>query len=171
MIGIRFPAGVGNFLLDTMPRSALGPTQPPIQWALCVLGVKRPGSEPGHSLQFSTEVKECVELYLHSPNTSSQRGARLSTGTPLTLPLNYCLIEYRVDTTAIFWLCMGWTMRVLGFDSRQGLEIFRFTTASRPALWPTQPPIQWVPGAISLGVKWPVREADRSPPSSAEDVE
>jgi hypothetical protein len=33
---------------------------------------------------------------------------------------------------------------------------------------PTQPPIQWVPDALSLGVKWPVREADHSPPSSAE---
>jgi hypothetical protein len=31
-----------------------------------------------------------------------------------------------------------------------------------------QPPIQWVPGALSLGVKLPGREADHSPPSSAE---
>jgi hypothetical protein len=36
------------------------------------------------------------------------------------------------------------------------------------ALGPTQPPIQWVPGALYLGVKRPVREADHSPPSSAE---
>jgi hypothetical protein len=41
-------------------------------------------------------------------------------------------------------------------------------TASRLALGPTQPPIQWVPGALSLGVKRPEREADHSPPSSAE---
>jgi hypothetical protein len=27
---------------------------------------------------------------------------------------------------------------------------------------------QWVPGALSLGVKWQGREADHSPPSSAE---
>jgi hypothetical protein len=39
---------------------------------------------------------------------------------------------------------------------------------SRPALGPTQPPIQWVPGALSLGVKRPGREADHSLPSSAE---
>jgi hypothetical protein len=32
---------------------------------------------------------------------------------------------------------------------------------------PTQPPIQWVPGALSLEVKQPGREADHSPPSSA----
>jgi hypothetical protein len=55
-----------------------------------------------------------------------------------------------------------------GFESQQGLGIFLFTIASRPALGPTQPPIQWVPGALSLGVKRPGREADHSPPSSAE---
>jgi hypothetical protein len=31
------------------------------------------------------------------------------------------------------------------------LGIFLFTTASRTALGPTQPPIQWLPGALSLG--------------------
>jgi hypothetical protein len=42
------------------------------------------------------------------------------------------------------------------------------SVASRTALMPTQPPIQWVPGALSLAVKRPGREADHSPPSSAE---
>jgi hypothetical protein len=59
---------------------------------------------------------------------------------------------------------------VLGFDSQQGQGIFFFTAMSRMALGPTQPPIQWVPGAVSLGVKWPGCEADHSLPSSA-DVE
>jgi hypothetical protein len=36
------------------------------------------------------------------------------------------------------------------------------------ALGPTQPPIQWVPGAVPLGLKQLGREADHSPPSSAE---
>jgi hypothetical protein len=57
---------------------------------------------------------------------------------------------------------------VLGLESRRGLGIFLFTTASRTALVPTQPPIQWVPGSLSLGLKRPGREADHSPPSSAE---
>jgi hypothetical protein len=57
---------------------------------------------------------------------------------------------------------------VLGFDSQRVLGIFLFTTASRMALGPTQPPIQWVPGDLSLGVKWPRREADHLLPSSAE---
>jgi hypothetical protein len=38
----------------------------------------------------------------------------------------------------------------------------------REFLGPTQPPIQWIQGALSLGVKRPGREADHSPPSSAE---
>jgi hypothetical protein len=61
---------------------------------------------------------------------------------------------------------LGCTIRVLGFDSRRGLGIFLFTTASRTALGPTQP-IPWVPGSLSLGVKLPGREADHSPQSSA----
>jgi hypothetical protein len=63
---------------------------------------------------------------------------------------------------------MGWTIGVLGLDSRRGLGIFLFTTTSRTALVPTQPPIQRVPRVLSLEVKRPGREADRSPPSSAE---
>jgi len=38
---------------------------------------------------------------------------------------------------------------VLGFDSRMGLGIFIFTTASRTALGPTQRRIQWLPGDYS----------------------
>jgi hypothetical protein len=40
-----------------------------------------------------------------------------------------------------------------------------FSTSSRPALGSTQPPIQWVPGALTAGVKLPGREADHSPPA------
>jgi hypothetical protein len=57
---------------------------------------------------------------------------------------------------------------VLGFDSRRRLGIFLFTTAFRTVLGPSEPPIQWIPGALSLVVKRPEREADHSPPSSAE---
>jgi hypothetical protein len=60
---------------------------------------------------------------------------------------------------------MGWTIGVLGFDSRRGLGIFLFTTVSSTDLGPTQPTIQWVPGAFSVGVKRPGRETDHSPPS------
>jgi hypothetical protein len=53
---------------------------------------------------------------------------------------------------------MGYTA---GLNSREYKDIFLFSTASRPALRSTQPP-------LSPGVKRPGREADHSPPSSAE---
>jgi hypothetical protein len=53
-------------------------------------------------------------------------------------------------------------------ETNKGTDFFRCVTASRTALGPTQHPIQWVPGALSLSVKRPGREADHSPPSSTE---
>jgi hypothetical protein len=71
--------GLGIFLFTTASRTALGPTQPPIQWVpgTLSLGVKQSGREADHSLPSSAEVKECVELYLHSPNTPLWRSAQL----------------------------------------------------------------------------------------------
>jgi hypothetical protein len=39
---------------------------------------------------------------------------------------------------------------------------------SRPALRPTKTSVQWVPGALTPGLKRPGHEDDHSPPSSAE---
>jgi hypothetical protein len=81
MTGDRFPAAavMGLFLFATASRTALGSTQPPIQWVrgALSLGVKRLGREADHQPPSRAEVKEWVELYLHSPNTPSWRGARL----------------------------------------------------------------------------------------------
>jgi hypothetical protein len=79
--GSRFlfsAGGVGIFLFITTSRMSLGPTQPPIQWVsgALSLGVKRQGREADHSPPSSAVVKECVELYFHSPNTPSWRGAQ-----------------------------------------------------------------------------------------------
>jgi hypothetical protein len=37
---VRFPAGAGNFLFTTASRTALGPTQPPINWVPGALSLK-----------------------------------------------------------------------------------------------------------------------------------
>jgi hypothetical protein len=66
------------------------------------------------------------------------------------------------------WYSAGLRAGYSGFESRQRLRIFLFTTASRPALGPTQTPIQRVCGSFSLGIIRPGCEADHSPPSSAE---
>jgi hypothetical protein len=65
-------------------------------------------------------------------------------------------------------MALGYKLDDRWFESLRGLRIFLFTTTSRPAVGPTEPPFQWLPAALSLGVKRPVCEADRSPPSSAE---
>jgi len=55
---------------------------------------------------------------------------------------------------------LGYGLDDRGFKSGQEIGIFLFTTVSRPALGPTEPPIQWAPVALSLGVKRLEREAD-----------
>jgi hypothetical protein len=55
-----------------------------------------------------------------------------------------------------------------GVDSRQGQEIFLFSTASREALGPAQSPVKREPGALSPGVKRPGRKVYHSPPYSVE---
>jgi hypothetical protein len=73
--------------------------------------------------------------------------------------LNFCLIVIFIclwagqldDQGSIFWQVLG---------------IFVFNTMSILALGPTQPPIQWVLGALSLGLKHLGCEADHSPPSN-----
>jgi hypothetical protein len=59
----------------------------------------------------------------------------------------------------------GLNDRGVGVRVSIGSRIFSFFCISRPALRPTQPPIEWVPG-FPRGVKRPERETDHSPPNS-----
>jgi hypothetical protein len=104
-----------------------------------------------------------IILYLQNFYTPSRP---VTPGTvKLIMPNSY---TYGKTAQAVQRWTTGWTIGILGFDSRRGLGIFLSTAASRMALGPTQSPIQWVPRALCLGVKRPGREADHSPPSSAE---
>jgi hypothetical protein len=59
-------------------------------------------------------------------------------------------------------------MKYIEFFGLLPSSIFLFATASRLALKPAYSPSQWKQEALTLGLKWPDREAQHSPPSSAE---
>jgi hypothetical protein len=54
---------------------------------------------------------------------------------------------------SVYCLATDWTTGQTSFDPRQGQEIFPVTSMSIPALGSTQPPVQWVLGILSPGVK------------------
>jgi hypothetical protein len=66
---VRFPAGAGNFSLRHRVQNGSGahPASYPMGTRALSLGVRRPGREADHSLPSSADVKECADLYLHSP--------------------------------------------------------------------------------------------------------
>jgi hypothetical protein len=64
---------------------------------------------------------------------------------------------------SIVGIATGYGRHGPGIESQWGRD---FLHLSRPALGPTQPPVQWVLG-LSEGKRWPGPDADHSPPSSA----
>jgi hypothetical protein len=87
--------------------------------------------------------------------------------------LNYLRI---LSSIGLMWSCSssGSIVSDYGLDDRgsipnRGRGFFLLAPASRSAQGPTQPPIQWVLGVLSLGVKpGPGCDADHLPLSSAE---
>jgi hypothetical protein len=63
-----------------------------------------------------------------------------------------------------FGIATGYGTGQPGFDSRSGQKIFVYSTASRPALGPTQRSIQMDTEGCFSEIKRPGRGADHSPP-------
>jgi len=150
------------FLFTTASRPSLGPNQSPAQGVSGLyLGVRRPGHEAYHSFPSSAEVKNACS-YTSTPQYVFVMWHFIKQECVVV----WCFVKHRDDMPvayqAIYLLDFGstflwWTIGWSGFESQRGLEIFLFDTMTRPALGPKQPPIQWVPGALSLGVKRPER--------------
>jgi hypothetical protein len=125
---------------------------------------------------WNTRGGEKKELLLFLPGIESRSFSHCLIATLTELPLLLMKVKYKMKISCPYetrdssvGIALGYGLNgVLGFDSRQGLGIFLFTTASRTALGPTQSPIQWVQGALSLGVKRPGREANHPPSFSTE---
>jgi hypothetical protein len=107
---------------------------------------------------FSTSVYFCKRIFRYrlSPETF---------GYTLVPYLHYSLSLYHLLTMFVQFsdyrhilkysscLILICYIRVRGFGCRGGLGIFLFSTASKLFLGPTQAPIEWIPGALSPGVK------------------
>jgi len=64
---------------------------------------------------------------------------------------------------SVVGITTGYGLDGPGIESRWGRD---FPHLSKPALGPSQPPVQWVPG-FPVGKERPGRDADPSPPSIA----
>jgi hypothetical protein len=74
---VQFMVGAGNFSLHHCIQNGSGahPASYPVGTRALSLGVKQLGLEADHSPPSSVEVKECVELYFHSPSLPPWCGA------------------------------------------------------------------------------------------------
>jgi hypothetical protein len=78
-------------------------------------------------------------------------------------------LQYRASQDSVVDIATGYELDAKGRSSSPGkVKNFLFSTSSRPALRPTQLPIQLVPETLSQVVKRQGREAVHSPPASAE---
>jgi hypothetical protein len=82
-----------------------------------------PGREADHSHPSSAEVKECVELYLHSPNMPSWRGTQLKHRENFTFYVHgvkwYCGFEFLM----VHDICSCKGSYCIGHGKEVGLEV------------------------------------------------
>jgi hypothetical protein len=80
-----------------------------------------------------------------------------------------CIISWFESRDTVVGTVIGFGLDDQGVGVRVPLgEKISLLMSFRPTLGPTQPPNQWVLGTNSLGAKRSGREADHSPPTSAE---
>jgi hypothetical protein len=129
------------------------------------------------------EKWESLDHQLHPP-TPTHTHTHTHTHTPLRLygvvfrqtrdlPIYFLLSLFPVPLVFFFlgariaqWYSAGLRAGWSGVRVPVRAENVSLHRASRTALEPTHPPIQWIRAALSLGLKWLGCEADHSPPSN-----
>jgi hypothetical protein len=119
----------------------------------------RSGTGVGFEIFISAPPDALSHLQPHSPIDKTCSKLHKKLGSELKLILFTCKQLSRYGDGL-------WAGRP-GLNFRQGKEVCFYSTASRRALGSTQPPIQWIPWALSPGIKRPEREADHAPQSNA----
>jgi hypothetical protein len=74
------------------------------------------------------------------------------------------VLSWFLGPGSVVGIVTGYGLDGRGIESRWRRD---FPHLSKPALRPTQPPVQWVPGLFPGGKERPGRDADPSYPSSA----
>jgi hypothetical protein len=88
-----------------------------------------------------------------------------SSGRSIPALLYFLTEHWSQPRKAVCWsLSTVWSIRV----QSPARILFPLASVSKPALAPTQPPIQWVPGVLFPRVKRGPGDADHSPPASTE---
>jgi len=96
-----------------------------------------------HSDNFS--LRKWTSIRVTSKTTNP-----VTRGNTCTYVISQIFFYYRNRFNSLYVLLYR-NLKLLGFDSRQGLRIFLLTTASRPALEPNQTPVHWARGAFPRG--------------------
>jgi hypothetical protein len=112
---------------------------------------------------YSLDYKQSIPLTEPFSEAAFSRCANPAADNDLIRENNICIQtihKLSQQRTANSDTALGYRMDDRGFESQQRTGIFLFTKVSKPALEPTNPPIQWVPWVLSLGVKRLEREAD-----------
>jgi hypothetical protein len=112
------------------------------------------------------ERKTFFSYLLYTFGVYEKAGETGETHRPILVKTVLCFNELGYRSRYSDWLRAG-PLRGLSSSLRKGKN-FLFFTSSRPALGSIQSPTQWVPRTLSPRVKRPGREADHSPPTSAE---
>jgi hypothetical protein len=117
-------------------------------------------------VDFCTLFQVCTRLYGKSRKRSSLTTVHLQYSIKCSCTVTKKSLKYFAGCRYID-IATGYGLddRGVGVRVPVGARIF---SMSRPVLGLTQPPIQWILGALSPRVKRPGREVDNSPSTSAE---